>query len=267
MLLSTLSTCASNLLTPRTSSSVRSINQRRLIIQAFVATTNHLNPSSVSSPFSSFSNNQDEPSTFRPRRRLPKTFIDAPQRKHRSKKAKSPIKLTNSTPNATLESEYGHDAAAAIRHIRRTKEKKGAIHRETIFSKAEDTMRAADYLISDTGSTDDLVGERRALMDAWDLEHKEHFQKQLDEIMEEQGEFKFDYLPWKEDEKDVSETSSFDRSKINDLDNEGMDPNQKAFGPWSETIVRVDRVQKVQRGGTMVRYRALVIGGTFRICL
>ncbi len=26
-------------------------------------------------------------------------------------------------------------------------------------------------------------------------------------------------------------------------------------------VVRVDRVQKVQRGGTMVRYRALVIGG------
>lgn len=29
----------------------------------------------------------------------------------------------------------------------------------------------------------------------------------------------------------------------------------------SEVLVRVDRVQKVQRGGTLLRYRALVIGG------
>lgn len=41
----------------------------------------------------------------------------------------------------------------------------------------------------------------------------------------------------------------------------GDDPNQEAFGPWSETTVRVDRVQKVERGGTTVRYRALLIGG------
>lgn len=125
-------------------------------------------------------------------------------------------------------------------------------------------MRAADYLVADTGSTSDLVGERRALMDAWDEEHKENFQKQLDEIMEEQSEFKFDYLPWKEDEKGNSE--AFDRSNTSDLENEDKDPNQKAFGPWSETIVRVDRVQKVQRGGTMVRYRALVIGGNLNGC-
>jgi small subunit ribosomal protein S5 len=31
-------------------------------------------------------------------------------------------------------------------------------------------------------------------------------------------------------------------------------------------IVRVDRVQKVQKGGTMVRYRALVVGGNARGC-
>lgn len=41
----------------------------------------------------------------------------------------------------------------------------------------------------------------------------------------------------------------------------GEDPNQEAFGPWSECTVKVDRVQKVERGGTTVRYRALVIGG------
>lgn len=44
------------------------------------------------------------------------------------------------------------------------------------------------------------------------------------------------------------------------------DPNRRAHGPWSETIIRVDRVQKVQRGGTKVRYRALVIGGNLNGC-
>jgi small subunit ribosomal protein S5 len=33
-----------------------------------------------------------------------------------------------------------------------------------------------------------------------------------------------------------------------------------------DTIVNVDRVNKVQRGGTMVRYRCLVIGGNTRGC-
>lgn len=41
----------------------------------------------------------------------------------------------------------------------------------------------------------------------------------------------------------------------------GEDPNQEAFGPWGECTIKVDRVQKVERGGTTVRYRALVIGG------
>lgn len=31
-------------------------------------------------------------------------------------------------------------------------------------------------------------------------------------------------------------------------------------------VVRVDRVQKVQKGGTLVRYRALVVGGNTRGC-
>ncbi|KAL7552300.1 hypothetical protein ACHAWF_015533 [Thalassiosira exigua] len=41
----------------------------------------------------------------------------------------------------------------------------------------------------------------------------------------------------------------------------GEDPNREAYGPWAECTIKVDRVQKVERGGTTVRYRALVIGG------
>ena len=36
--------------------------------------------------------------------------------------------------------------------------------------------------------------------------------------------------------------------------------------PRAEMVVRTDRVQKVQRGGTMLRYKALVIGGNANGC-
>lgn len=259
MLLSTAS--ASKGLVSRAASCVPSIiHQRKSIFQ--------ISGANVSSPLSSYfssSSNKDEQAPFRPRRRPPKSFVEAPKPKVRSKKAKAPIRLTKSVANETIESKYGHGTAAAIRHLRRTKEEKGAINNDTVFRSAEETMRAADYLTADAGSTEDLVGERRAMMDAWDADHAENFKKQLEEIMEEQSEFAFQDLPWKEDEKKDSD-GSFDRGSSSQGNNEGEDPNQKAFGPWSETIIRVDRVQKVQRGGTMIRYRALVVGGNLNGC-
>ncbi len=215
----------------------------------------------ITSSFSTSNKDKQQQHSFRPRRQTPKHMLDAPTPKIRSKKSKAPINLTKVSPNDSLESIYGHTAATAIRHIRKAKQDKGVIHKETVFSSADEIMRAADYLTAATGSTEDLVGERRGLMmDAWDLEHAEKFQKELDEVILEQSEFAFQDIPWKEDGGDSAQSSVVGKSNLNDTEE---DPNQKAFGPWSETIVRVDRVQKVQRGGTMVRYRALVVGGTF----
>merc|ERR1712232_852896 len=42
--------------------------------------------------------------------------------------------------------------------------------------------------------------------------------------------------------------------------------NQMVDGPWATLIVRTDRVQKVLRGGTMQRFRSLVIGGNTNGC-
>lgn len=130
-------------------------------------------------------------------------------------------------------------------------------------------MRMADYVTADLGSTEDLVGERRALMDAWDDEQREEFIEALKDFEKECEEFKlmdheYDFSKDKEMEKDTANVRA--RGSGREVDEEEIDPNQKAFGPWSETIVRVDRVQKVQRGGTMVRYRALVIGGNLNGC-
>mmetsp|Transcript_17517 Transcript_17517/g.24844 ORF Transcript_17517/g.24844 Transcript_17517/m.24844 type:complete len:581 (+) Transcript_17517:165-1907(+) len=60
-----------------------------------------------------------------------------------------------------------------------------------------------------------------------------------------------------EHEKDREEKED----EILEMIKNGDDPNQEAFGPWGECTIKVDRVQKVERGGTTVRYRALVIGG------
>ncbi|KAL3801816.1 hypothetical protein HJC23_001212 [Cyclotella cryptica] len=64
---------------------------------------------------------------------------------------------------------------------------------------------------------------------------------------------------------DREDRSKMDREEKEDeileMIKRGDDPNQEAFGPWGECTIKVDRVQKVERGGTTVRYRALVIGG------
>jgi len=68
---------------------------------------------------------------------------------------------------------------------------------------------------------------------------------------------KFNMNEREEHEKDREEKPD----EILEMVKSGLDPNQEAFGPWGECTIKVDRVQKVERGGTTVRYRALVIGG------
>jgi len=69
---------------------------------------------------------------------------------------------------------------------------------------------------------------------------------------------KYDMLA-REDEHEKDREEKPD--EILEMIKNGEDPNQEAFGPWGECTIKVDRVQKVERGGTTVRYRALVIGG------
>jgi len=69
---------------------------------------------------------------------------------------------------------------------------------------------------------------------------------------------KYDMLA-REDEHEKDREEKPD--EILEMIKNNQDPNQEAFGPWGECTIKVDRVQKVERGGTTVRYRALVIGG------
>mmetsp|Transcript_852 Transcript_852/g.1031 ORF Transcript_852/g.1031 Transcript_852/m.1031 type:complete len:380 (-) Transcript_852:87-1226(-) len=213
---------------------------------------------------SSSSSSSSSSKSFRPRRVTPTPLHESPKPKYKSKKAKAPIVLTSKTVTTnTLDKTYGTDAANTIRSLRRTKDRKGLLHPETMVPNAETVLNAADYLSSDLGTIEDLVGERRALrMDAWDDKQAEEFSKELDALIAKESEAPFDDLPWLQKETGFGIT----KADVNDDEKDVDDPHQKAFGPWSETIVRVDRVQKVQRGGTMVRYRALVVGGNLNGC-
>lgn len=184
-----------------------------------------------------FSSKEFRPSSLTPKP-LQKSLLPKP--KQISKKAKPVIPLSDKFDTQTQEtlnylSSQGDEA-----------------HQH------ESSLRIADYLTAKPGSTEDLVGRRRAFMHSSPSEQK-LLESQLELLLEEADKDTWQDISWNQPPSNEKETYS-------NMTSTQEDPMQKAFGDWSETIVRVDRVQKVQRGGTMVRYRALVIGGNLNGC-
>jgi small subunit ribosomal protein S5 len=194
------------------------------------------------------SKNDAPPPSFRPTRRTPKAIqkILAPKAKTISKKAKAPVHLSS-------DKSLGADATAAIEYLSKYGEK---------APDHESTLRIADFMTAQDGSTEDLVGRRRALMEVESPEEAKDFDKNLMELIQQESDKTWENISWVDDGKKKVKRENEKKSGLED----GIDRMQKVYGPWSETIVRVDRVQKTQRGGTMVRYRALVIGGNLNGC-
>jgi len=144
-----------------------------------------------------------------------------------------------------LERQFGPNAAEAIRHIWLERKRGGA-------SDVESQLRDLDYVTADAGSTEDLVGRRRMAMDDSSMKERKELYEEMDEIVQDE------YVRELEMGEELVEDSMENRD---DIDDQKVDPNQKANGPWSETVIRVDRVQKVIRGGLTVRFRSLVVGG------
>lgn len=199
------------------------------------------------------SNNKRGRGGFRPRRPTPKS-----------------LKETSSPPPRakSLKANSDEELDAALKFLQRAKTNHGSVHVSDLGYSHETMLRATDYLTAETGTTEDLVGERRALMDAWDPEQAKNFKAVLEETVREEADKGFQGLSWVEDELNKQGKKEPEgKPEILGPDDEGyVNHLQKAFGDWSETIVRVDRVQKVERGGTIVRYRALVIGGNLNGC-
>ncbi|CAB9519506.1 protein S5 [Seminavis robusta] len=156
-----------------------------------------------------------------------------------------------------LSSELGTEFAKAIRKTQRDYNlKKG--HRDTV----EDWLRDMDYLTAAEGSTEDLVGERRALsFETQSEEEKEAFLKDVEDMVERQRIKDLRLEPY----DDPFQYQGKDNFELDDP-RFSINPNQLAHGEWGELLIRVDRNIKLWRGGRIASYRALVVGGNLNGC-
>lgn len=126
-----------------------------------------------------------------------------------------------------LEETYGPFGADAIRHTIKEREERGGRPLDP-----EELLKMADYITAEAGSTEDLVGERRALaLDGWDDEDREEYIEEMNEFVEEErikqmgldeAEAKHSYTG---DEYDVDEYYDEDPEEERNI-------NQIAFGDW-----------------------------------
>lgn len=89
----------------------------------------------------------------------------------------------------------------------------------------------ADYITAESGTTEDLVGERRALaLDGWDDEDREEYLKEVDEFVEQE---RIKQMGFDEAEETCSNTGEENDGKDYEMDSEEQrDINQIAFGDW-----------------------------------
>jgi small subunit ribosomal protein S5 len=220
------------------------------------------------------SNNNNNKTSFKPRNRV-KTMTP----KKKKKEDVSPgndhkfVKLGNvANPRDQLESMYGMMGGEAIREFRKDLSKNLSYDEHV-----EEKLRMADYFIATPGSTEDLVGERRALADL-KPEELEYFKEWTQKFITDQSIIDFDpddteYMPTREKDDDIMQEFLQDQAATTEVEKDDEDPddvqaswdniqpNQKVFGEWSELLVDVDRNVKLWRGGRLESYRALVVGG------
>lgn len=177
-------------------------------------------------------------------------------------------------PKDELEADFGPFAADVLRDVHRK-----SMHKLSLDEMVEEHLRMADYMIAETGSTEDLVGERRAMADAWTPEEAQEAEREFEEMLEEERfkdlnlEDDEEYEGEEEDEFARLHSSLMDEDEEEILDDEeerdtdiSMDRNQLAHGDWGEYLVTVDRTVKLWRGGRLESYRALVVGGNGNGC-
>jgi len=169
-------------------------------------------------------------------------------------------------PKDEMDLEFGPLAADVIRDTRR--EIASLEFGEDPF---EQELRMADYMTSEVGSTEELVGTRRGLFrDSRSEKEREQFMAELNKTIEKGRAWTMDLYEDKSkaEEKPMRDFfSDLEEDSTDDKDPEiYMDPNQLAHGEWSEMLVTVDRNIKLWRGGRLESYRALVVGGNLNGC-
>lgn len=190
--------------------------------------------------------------------------------------------------------ELGTLMGGALRSLRHEQQQQQQQQKNTTTNdEIENQMRLMDYFTSESGSTEDLVGTRRAVsMETYTntssttnvskeeeaaqaanphtaaqmlLQKKAQKSQQLLHTIEQFVDHeRSDYM----DLPTTDVITEQDIQKANSSSNvtNQIPPNQLAHGPWGEMLIRTDRVSKMWRGGRIISFRALVIGGNVRGC-
>jgi small subunit ribosomal protein S5 len=228
--------------------------------------------------FSSNQNWNKKIGTFRPRRRPDRNYRPI---KPGSKKVIDPIRgnhqhkfvdLDKPTENPVdeFDANFGKLGGDFLRQHRKQREESFK-SKQGYHDPVEEDLRMMDYYLSQNGSLEDMVGERRGLAKEFDneLERAEYLDwLQRIEDEDRRGEMRLDPPdPLTEHETLFSPYGGADDDDDTDKDPETyLDPNQLAHGEWSQLLVSVDRNIKLWRGGRLESYRALVVGGNMNGC-
>jgi small subunit ribosomal protein S5 len=213
--------------------------------------------------------------SFRPRRAPAKDYLRSHVKNHgikpqTPKGPKDPFDVSTPVPKIDLTSDLHITdvedddnweslnplMGGAIRTLRGQQQRPGNVLDDDI----EAQIRMMDFFTSDPGSTEDLVGARRAVsLEALEGEDPDAILAEIDRLVDEERTEYMDLPP-------------SDPIGVDDLlqeTNKGssqIPPNQLAHGEWGEMLIRTDRVCKMWRGGRIESYRALVIGGNLCGC-
>lgn len=158
---------------------------------------------------------------FRPRRRSSPEYRPLSPRKVKTRGPIDPntnptyldniVLGENDEGKDELESAFGPYAADAIRHSRQKRSQN-----------IESSLRMADFMTARPGTTEHLVGERRAMMDLWDNEDREEFMTGLDRLVEEE---RVRSMELGDDDMEPPHETDL-------KEDEEADPNQLVHGDW-----------------------------------
>ena len=225
-------------------------------------------------------------SSFQPRRRPPKEYRPFVSKRVKTKKETEgghPFFRfsTDDNPAVTddLERQFGPHMAEVIKKMRREK----AIYESDtmgLHDKVEEDLRALDFFGAEAGTTEEQIFMRRAMEHRSEEEQKK-FHRDLREweVFGEQNWLNFedhtDYRRMKPPRPKKNEEfqhlmSSHEEnilfSRQDDDPDNRFDPYAKAHGVWSEYLVSVDRGNHNWRGGRLISFRAMVVGGNGNGC-
>jgi hypothetical protein len=125
----------------------------------------------------------------------------------------------------------------------------------------ENVLRDLNSFVAPRGSTEALIAERRAFLEMETEEERQMYNDALQKKLEEARTHSYgvgdDDLPERPYDEFFQDEEEKERALLTGCD---IQPHHD----WSETVIRVDRVQKVTKGGTILRYRCLVVGWEYQ---